>query len=212
MSHAREAVPPCPTAVVGPPGPVLVVIGPSAGGKSTLVRALAQRGDIVVHSTWTTRPPRSDELGGVVEHRFVDEAAFEALAAQGFFWKTAIAFGLPHRYGLPPVRLSTDGRLDTVMLRAPFVEDFRRGLPAAVVYQIEPRAGEARDRLVRRGAPPAEVEGRLADNERAVVAGRALADRTFVNDGTVGRLVADVLGALAVDRPTLVNAVGVGTR
>jgi ribose 1,5-bisphosphokinase PhnN len=45
---------------------VLVVIGPSGSGKSSVVRALASRG--IVHATSSTRPRRGGERqGGVVE-------------------------------------------------------------------------------------------------------------------------------------------------
>src|SRR3954451_2133494 len=102
--------------------PVVVFIGPSGSGKSTVVRELADRGLVTVHPTWTTRPRRQDEQAGSLEHRFVSDAEFDRLCERGFFLETVTLFGLPYRYGLPPVGSPrATGALDAVMLRAPLV-------------------------------------------------------------------------------------------
>src|SRR5436309_1716713 len=50
---------------------LLVLIGPSACGKSTVARALAEQRLVTLLPTWTTRPRRRDEHGNTAEHRFV---------------------------------------------------------------------------------------------------------------------------------------------
>lgn len=165
--------------------PVLVIIGPSGSGKSSVVRMLAGRGVLRVHPTWTTRPRRPDERTGSLEHRFVSEATFDVLERQGFFLDTVSLFGLPHRYGLPPVRRSPGGPLDTVMLRAPLVERFTAFVPDVHVVQVEDDPVRLRARLVARGCSPAELAARLRDNEAEIAAGRRIADRVLVNDGTL---------------------------
>jgi len=186
--------------------PVLVVIGPSASGKSSLVRALHQRGLVRVHPTWTTRPRRSDETAGSPEHRFVSDEAFDDLVASGFFLDTVTLFGLPHRYGLPRVAVSAEGPLDMVMLRAPLVARFARFVPDHLVYQIESDLEEARGRLLERGCIGAELAGRLVDNGREVACGRRIADRVFVNDGDLDGLVDDVVAALTMDLAVMTEA------
>ena len=64
---------------------LLVLVGPSATGKSTVARALADRGLVTVLPTWTTRPRRRDEPGDTLEHRFVDDARFDRLSARRAF-------------------------------------------------------------------------------------------------------------------------------
>lgn len=179
--------------------PVLVIIGPSASGKSSLVRSLHQRGLVKVHPTWTTRPRRHDEVAGAPEHRFVSEEVFDDLAAQGFFLDTVQLFGLPYRYGLPPLTPSSAGPLDVVMLRAPLVARFARFVPHHLVYQIEGDPERTSDRLVGRGCSPVELAGRLIDNDREVRCGRRMADRVFVNDGPLDALVHAVAAALRSD-------------
>ena len=172
------------------PTPILVVIGPSGSGKSTAVRSLVERGLLRVHPTWTTRSRRPDERHGSPEHRFVDDRRFDELRDAGFFLDTVELFGLPLRYGLPAVRRSTDGRVDTVMLRAPLVARFRAVVPEpSTVVQIEADAEQLADRLRRRGTTAADVVARLADNEREAVLGRAVADVILHNDAAVEDLV-----------------------
>jgi len=178
--------------------PLLVLIGPSGSGKSSAVRILAERGLLRVHPTWTTRPRRSDEREGSPEHRFVDDHEFDALAAAGAFLDTASLFGLPHRYGLPPIRRSTDGRVDTVMLRAPLVERFRRAVEdPVVVVQIEGDRQRSADRLRRRAGSPQELRNRLHDNDLELAAGRLVADRVLVNDASLDELAAGLAAVAA---------------
>jgi len=179
--------------------PVLVVIGPSASGKSTAVRELHRRGVVRVHPTWTTRPRRPDETDGTVEHRFVTDALFDELEAAGFFLGTVTLPGLPYRYALPKVTLRDDGPIDTVMARAPFIDHFARYFPDRLVYEIEDTIERARARLVDRGSDEREIEARLAGHRSEVEAGRAIASRSFVNDGPLDVLVAAIAGALHAD-------------
>jgi guanylate kinase len=175
--------------------PVLVVIGPSATGKSSVTRELQRRGVIRVHPTWTDRPRRHDERNGSVEHRFVSGSAFDKLCRQGFFLQTAALAGLPYRYGLPPLPPPVRGSIDAVILRAAFVDHFAALVPRPLVYQLEDTAQRARARLLSRGCAPAELSARLDDHHGEVMAGRRLAHRVIVNDGPVAA-VADAVAAV----------------
>jgi guanylate kinase len=169
--------------------PLVVIIGPSGSGKSSAVRALSDRGILRVHPTWTTRPRRPDEAEGSVEHRFVSEAEFDRLAAGGLFLDTIALFGLPHRYGLPSIERSIDGRMDAVMLRAPLVERFQQFVSDIFVLQIEDTPERIMARLRERGGSNHDLQARLRDNEREIRAGRTLADGVVRNDATLDELV-----------------------
>jgi guanylate kinase len=198
MSHAPSAAAIDPERLlVG--RPLLVVIGPSASGKSSVVRELNRRGVVNVHPTWTTRPCRADETGGSVEHRFVSEAAFDRLCAEGFFVDTVCLFGLSFRYGLPKITVAQSGPIDTVMLRAPMVGRLALLVPECLVYQISDTDDRTARRLAARRSPVEEVAARLGDNRSEVEAGRAVADRVFVNDRLVASLADEIAAALAVD-------------
>lgn len=181
------------------PRPVLVFIGPSGGGKSTVVRTLAREGVLRVHPTWTTRPRRDDEACGSLEHRFLSNRQFDYLCARDFFVDTVSLFGLPYRYGLPPLRTTTAGPVDTVMLRAPLVARFAASVPHHVVYQVEDRPDRVVARLSRRNSGEDDLEARLHDNRCEVEAGRAVAHRVFVNDGSLRKLSAAIANAVRLD-------------
>jgi guanylate kinase len=178
---------------------MLVIIGPSASGKSSVARELHRRRVLRVHPTWTTRPRRDEELAGCLEHRFVSDAAFDRLCGQGFFLETVAWVGGAHRYGLPPLPDPSDGLVDAVILRAPFVEAFARRHGGQLVYQIEDTVERARHRLARRGCPAEELAARLADHQRERLAGRRVAQRVFVNDQSLAVLVEAVAAALRDD-------------
>jgi guanylate kinase len=179
--------------------PILAVIGPSGSGKSTVVRRLAELGIVTVHPTWTTRPRRADEVDGSLEHRFVSERAFDSLDRAGFFAGAIELFGLPFRYGLPHIDRSGGASVDAVMLRAPVVARFTEVFGAPLVYQVEAALDAAAARVASRASGAADLAARLDDNRRELVAGRALAHRVFVNDGSIEPLVAEVAAALATD-------------
>ena len=185
------------------PLPLLIVIGPSASGKSTAVRELHERGIVHVHPTWTTRPRRPDESDGSLEHRFVTDAIFDELEAADFFLGTVVLPGLPYRYALPRVRLTDGGPIHTVMARAPFIDLFAAHFSDRLVYEIDDTFERARQRLVERGSDAREVDARLAGHHAEIEAGRQIASRVFVNEGTLDDLVGAIAASLRIDVPAM---------
>ena len=119
--------------------------------------------------------------------------------------ETVSLFGLPYRYGLPPLVQEAAGAgsapVDAVMVRAPLVPRMAELVPELVVYQIADRAERTRARLLARGTSAADVAARIRDNQAEVAAGRLVADRTFLNDGSLHELVDAVAAALVTDCP-----------
>ena len=187
---------------------MLVLIGPSGGGKSSVARELHRLDLIHVHPTWTTRPPRADEAGGSLEHRFVLDDEFDRRSSKGLFIAEGAITGLPYRYGLPAIGRSASGPVDAVMLRAPHVGTFRSLVPDCLVYEIADTGSRTRRRLGERGTAPFEVAIRAADNEVELATGRQVADRIFWNDDSLRALtdrvaaaLFDDLGATSAPRP-----------
>ena len=178
--------------------PVLVVIGPSASGKSTAVRELARRGILRVHPTWTTRARRADEVEGALEHRFVSDDLFDELEAYDFFLGTVSLPGLSFRYGLPRPSLLDDGPADTIMARAPFIDLFADYFPNRIVYQVEDSIERAYARLVERGSSADEINARLVGHSDEIDAGHRIAQRVFVN-ADFDALVSEMARAIEAD-------------
>jgi guanylate kinase len=148
-------------------GRLLVVSGPGGVGKGTVVAELAaRRPDITVSVSATTRPPRPGEVDGVHYH-FLDDAAFDALVAEGGFLEWA-QFN-SRRYGTP-----------WASVRGPLTAG------GSVVLEIEIRgARQVRERFADAVlvflAPPdldalvARMRGRGADDDHAVARRMAIA-------------------------------------
>lgn len=177
----------------------MVVIGPSAVGKSTLVRELHRRHLARVIPTWTTRPRRADEWGFVVEHRFVTDGGFDAGCAAGFFAATGTLPGLPYRYGLPHFGTAVGTPPELVMVRASYVPMIATLAPEIVVYQVEDGLDRVRRRLAARAGGPREATARLESFDDELAVGRRVADRVFRNDGTPSDLLERVSLAIACD-------------
>jgi guanylate kinase len=74
-------------------GTLFIVAAPSGAGKTSLVRALLERDPAMVLSvSYTSRPPRPGEIGGVHYH-FVDKTDFLRMAAAGDFFEYAEVHG-----------------------------------------------------------------------------------------------------------------------
>ncbi len=71
-----------------PAAPMIVIVGESASGKSTLIRRYLQRDRRYRRViTYTTRRPRPGEQDGI-DYHYTEPAAFLALKEKGFFAET----------------------------------------------------------------------------------------------------------------------------
>lgn len=67
---------------------MIVIVGESASGKSTVAQQLVEHYDFKQIITYTTRPPRKGEKDGI-DYHFVTDEEFAKLKAEGFFAETA---------------------------------------------------------------------------------------------------------------------------
>jgi guanylate kinase len=74
-------------------GLLFIVSAPSGTGKTTLVEKLVKVTDrLQLSRSYTSRPPRGDEVDGV-DYNFVSRSRFEQMAAAGEFLEWADVFG-----------------------------------------------------------------------------------------------------------------------
>jgi guanylate kinase len=66
-----------------------VLVGESASGKSSIERYLVNNYEYKKVVSYTTRPPRNEEIDGV-DYHFIDTEKFLKLKADGFFAETAM--------------------------------------------------------------------------------------------------------------------------
>lgn len=182
-----------------PDEPLLVIIGPSAVGKSSLLRKLRERELIEVTPSWTTRPARPAETNASLEHRFISDDEFFSRKRDGFFLETIQLFNLPYHYGLPKISHPKNGQYPTIVLRTYLLPIMQKHYKNAVVYSIEDEFAKVAARLHLR-TKDGELQGdRLEEFEREIKAGRAKANRIFKNQGTISELADEVAAAIDKD-------------
>ena len=97
-----------------PHGRVLVLSGPSAVGKSTVVRHLREQvPDLLFSVSATTRDPRPGEVDGV-DYHFVSPDRFQQFIEQGELLEWADIHGGLHRSGTLAQPVRGASALDTI--------------------------------------------------------------------------------------------------
>jgi guanylate kinase len=148
------------------PQPLLIVIsGPSAVGKDSLVQRLKNRGcpfHFVV--TATDRPPRPDEVEGE-DYFFVSTAEFERMIEENELIEHAVVY--EQHKGIPKqqIRQAIDSGKDVVMrVDVQGAATIRRKAPQAVlIFLIASSEEELKERLHARGCDsPEQTERRIA--------------------------------------------------
>jgi len=161
-----------------------VVSAPSGAGKTTLCKKAVDFFDGLVHSvSYTTRPPRPGESDGV-EYLFVDDAAFEAMAAAGEFLEHAEVHGSKYGTSARALEALLDKGLDVILeIDVQGAEEIRKRLDDGVYIFILPPSLEAcAERLRLRGdSRPGEIERRLRVAEQEMKKA-SMYGHTIVND------------------------------
>lgn len=168
-----------------PRGRVLVLSGPSAVGKSTVVRHLREQvPDLLFSVSATTRDPRPGEVDGV-DYHFVSPQRFQELIDSDELLEWAEIHGGLHRSGTPaqPVRDAAAGghpvliEVDLAGARA-----VKRAIPEAVTVFLAPPSRDAlRQRLTGRGTETPDVMARRLATAEAELAAQDEFDAVVVN-------------------------------
>ena len=166
-------------------GRVVVLSGPSAVGKSTLVGCLRERiPDLVFSVSATTRAPRPGEVDGV-DYHFVTPARFQQLIDDGDLLEWAEIHSGLHRSGTlaRPVREATvAGHPVLIEVDLAGARAVKRAMPEAISVFLAPPSWEALEaRLVGRGTETPEVIERRLATARTELAAQQDFDEVVVN-------------------------------
>ena len=164
---------------------VVVLSGPSAVGKSTVVRCLRDRiADLHFSVSVTTRAPRPGEVDGV-DYSFVTAERFQQLIDDGALLEWAEIHGGLHRSGTPaaPVREATAaGRPVLIEVDLAGARAVKQAMPeVTTVFLAPPSWEELESRLSGRGTETAEVMARRLATARAELAAQGDFDEVVVN-------------------------------
>ncbi|ORA11485.1 guanylate kinase [Mycobacterium asiaticum] len=166
-------------------GRVVVLSGPSAVGKSTVVRCLRERiPNLHFSVSATTRAPRPGEVDGV-DYHFVTPARFQQLIDQGELLEWAEIHGGLHRSGTlaEPVRAATgSGHPVLIEVDLAGAQAVKKAMPEATsVFLAPPSWEDLEARLVGRGTETPEVIRRRLDTARVELAAQDDFDVVVVN-------------------------------
>jgi guanylate kinase len=149
-------------------GLCLVLAAPSGAGKTSLSRALlAEDASLQLSVSVTTRAPRAGEVEGR-HYYFVEQKAFDAMAASGELLEHAHVFG--RSYGTPraPVAAALASGRDVLFdIDWQGFRQLRAAMPADVVgvFIKPPSLDVLQARLQARGDDAAQVARRMAHAE-----------------------------------------------
>lgn len=163
----------------------MVLSGPSAVGKSTVVRCLRDRiPDLHFSVSVTTRAPRPGEVDGV-DYSFVSPAQFQRLIDDDELLEWADIHGGLHRSGTPaaPVRSATAAGVPVLIeVDLAGARAVKAAMPEAISVFLAPPSWEAlEERLTGRGTESPEVQARRLATARQELAAKDDFDVVVVN-------------------------------
>ena len=184
---------------------ILVLSGPSAVGKSTVVRCLRERVPQLYFSvSATTRAPRPGEVDGV-DYHFVTREGFQRMIDEGALLEWADIHGGLHRSGTPaqPVRdAARDGRPVLIEVDLAGAKAIKRAMPEAFTVFLAPPSWAALEaRLTARGTENADAMRRRLATAREELAAQGHFDAVVINrelESACAELIA-LLGETAPD-------------
>lgn len=176
---------------------VFVISAPSGSGKSTLVHELMKRVQGLRFSvSYTTRPPRGQELNGK-DYFFVSREDFESRIAKDEFLEWAEVFG--HYYGTHQserARAETEGCDLVLDIDVQGARQLKRKIPAAVsIFILAPSRQVLEQRLRARSQDSDPVIRRRLDEAKEEISNYSQYDYVLVNrevSASVERLAAIV--------------------
>ncbi|NLE81117.1 MAG: guanylate kinase [Rhodococcus sp.] len=184
-------------------GRLVVLAGPSAVGKSSVVRVLRERmPELLFSVSATTRAPRPGEVDGV-DYRFTSREEFQRMIDEGELLEWAEIHGGLQRSGTPavPVREALDaGKPVLVEVDLAGARAVRAAMPEALLVFMAPPSWDVLvGRLTGRGTEPPEVVERRLETARVELAARDEFDEVIVNEDV--NQSCDELVSLLVGRP-----------
>ena len=166
-------------------GRVVVLSGPSAVGKSTVVRCLRERiPNLQFSVSVTTRAPRPGEVDGV-DYHFVSPGRFQQLIDEGALLEWAEIHRGLHRSGTlaEPVRAAAASGLPVLIeVDLAGARAIKKAMPeATTVFLAPPSWEDLKGRLVGRGTETPEAIRRRLDTARIEMAAQDDFDVVVVN-------------------------------
>jgi guanylate kinase len=163
---------------------ILLIIGPTAVGKSSLLeRAVADYPQLVDIITYTTRPMRTGESEANPYH-FISETQFKDMIEKNFFVEWAIVHG--KMYGTPRDQITASaqsGKISIMDVDVQGAKTLMREFPQAVTIFLKPPSMDAlRQRFMKRGVTDEEDLNRRLASAKVEMAQAEDFQHVLIND------------------------------
>jgi guanylate kinase len=165
-------------------GTLYIVAAPSGAGKTSLTRALLEREPgIALSVSYTSRPPRPNEVDGVHYH-FVSRPLFEEMIRRGEFFEHAIVHGdLKGTARTAVERMLAQGKDVLLEIDWQGARQVRSQVGETVsIFILPPSRAELERRLRARASDSEAVIRRRLDDSRDDIAHAGEFDFLVVND------------------------------
>lgn len=189
---------------------MLILLGPSASGKTESAKIMINRYPISRVVTATTRPKRVREIDGF-DYHFFSESEFEEKRKSGYFAETAYYNG--YRYGTPLNELKDD---KLIILEPQGLAAFLM-LKRCEIVAIYLKTDEAtrRDRMQLRGDDPEAIEKRIRQDRQDFALERTrgldlVIDTTAISLAALADRIYDAYQRLLQDKKCLKNQMKAG--
>ncbi len=185
---------------------LFIVSAPSGTGKTTLVEKLVKATDhLRMSRSYTSRPPRKDEVDGV-DYNFVSRSRFEEMASAGEFLEWAAVFG--NLYGTHAGDTDTCRETGEDVVLVIDVQGARnvrqRGVPHVGIFVLPPSYQVLEQRLRGRSKDSEEAVRRRLHVARQEVSAFEEYDYVVVND-EFDSCVQRMKGIVLAERSTLAS-------
>lgn len=167
--------------------PLVVLIGPSGSGKSSVAHLLSEVYGFQLIKTVTTRPQR-DEFD--TDHTFISEETYQNMKDSGGFFGVLEVFGA--YYGLP---VFNPAQKSVLLLRAPAIEQFLTKFPEATIIEIDAPLDVLVERLTTRGSHDRIDKAFLV---KEIEQGRSVATQSIDSSTRTSEEIAQAINKLIV--------------
>lgn len=173
-----------------PSKPIIVIIGASGTGKSTVATELARKyPKLCLNYKYTTRPKRRGEKDKDTEDIFITETEFQDLKNSGFFLETVQAFGQPYSYGQPKIYTEKPGQVPLLVLRAFVIDRLKKYYGNALIYQVVSDEKSRQLRMKSRGQNKYDIDSRQEIANDEIKLGTKLAIYSVENNGDISECI-----------------------
>lgn len=165
---------------------MLVLIGPSASGKTEISQILINKYQMTRMITYTTRPMRKGEVNGVSYH-FVTKQEFLELLANDEFVES-VCYN-DNYYGTR----KKDVKEDKIVILEPngFLA-FKEKMPNSIVsFYLNASTETRKKRMENRKDKPEDIEKRIIEDDKAFAFDYSLCDYQITNENELLENVAD---------------------